>query len=200
MWKQVVIYTFSGFIALILIFIILFSNEIASLIFYQPYPNKYYNKEDRAQELWETTLGKKLSLLREKVSLCNIRGGKRIQTNHWTETPRKYKCHLPYSDKGKPCQNSNECQGECLVVSPKIDDRTYHFPSEDTVLKEFNCTGLGVPGEWSSETENVYETYLCEKNLFEARCSTFSFDKNNQWEINNNKINYFLYWGEDVGL
>lgn len=94
MWKQVILYTLSGFAALILVFAIVFSNEIVDLFFDQPSSTGYYMKENRAQRLWETTLGEKLFILREKISLCNLRGGKRVRTTDWrSEGPIRYGCN-----------------------------------------------------------------------------------------------------------
>ena len=190
MWKRIVLFTVSGCIILITIFIILFSNEIASIM-YKSYAGTY-SKKELTHQLWETTLSKKLSLLREKISLCNIRGGKRIQTSAWYENPSRYTCYLPYSDRGKTCHNSNECAGECIIVSPIMNSKSYHYPSHDPTLKEFNCTGLGKYQENQTRTgpEQVYKTYVCEKNLFKGQCTAFSWDHHNQWTMNDNKINY----------
>jgi hypothetical protein len=183
MWKRVILFILSGFTALVLIFIIVFSNEITSVI-YRPYPYQDTTK-NHIQQLWEITLGKKLSLLRETVSLCHLRGGKRIQTSPWfSKYPPTYECYLPYSDHDKPCYNSFDCQGECIIISPKIDYKTYSSPSEEPLLKEFNCT------EETSHKNSSSKTYRCEKNSFKAQCAAFSWDQYDQWTINNNQINF----------
>lgn len=185
MWKRAILFTLSGFAALVLIFIIVFSNEITSTI-YRPYPYQDA-KKNHIQQLWEITLGKKLSLLREAVSLCNLRGGKRIQTSPWFSKypPPTYECHLPYSDHGKPCYNSFDCQDECIIISPKIGYKTYSSPSEEPLLKEFNCT------EETSHKNSFSKTYRCEKNSFKGRCAAFNWDKYNHWTIiDDTQINF----------
>jgi hypothetical protein len=187
MWTRVILYTLSGFAALALIFTIVFSRQITDIA------ERSYYFDNPSQALWEKTLGNKLSLLREKVSLCSIRGGKKIRINEWSAKHAKFKCHLPYSDRGAQCNNSDQCQGECLITSPTIDYNTYINPSRDPVLKKFNCMGVGGYAEWPTRDGKTYvhEKYVCEKSFFTAHCSAFEWDKYNQWEINNETINYF---------
>jgi hypothetical protein len=67
-------------------------------------------------------------------------------------------------------------------------------PSEDPVLKKFNCIKLEDNQKSISEV-----TYQCEKSLFKAQCAAFSWDQHNQWIINNDKINY-IEAGQELGI
>lgn len=126
-----------------------------------------------------------------KLSWCIITGGKKIRTNYWYEKVPKYKCFYPFYDAGKSCKNSNDCKGDCIVVSPIINDKTYYHPSQDVTLKEFNCSGLTSYETWKpSDPKKAYNTYRCEKNSFKGTCSSFDWDRYNNWELNNNEINY----------
>lgn len=49
---------------------------------------------------------------------CNSAGGKMSEFSHNCRTERK--CFLLYKDGGKPCQNSNDCLGKCVLSDLEI--------------------------------------------------------------------------------
>jgi hypothetical protein len=182
MQKKIFYFVPLALVILILISIIEFADPVASFI---------ENHSDNPQEytikaLWQKTWGRQLSL-------CIITGGTKIRTNYWYEKLPKYKCVYPYSDRGKSCKNSNDCKGECIIISPSIDLETYLHPSEDAILKKFNCSGLTSYETWKpSDPKKIYEKYRCEKDSFKAQCAAFEWNQYNQWTLNDSDINYLM--------
>lgn len=104
----------------------------------------------------------------------------------------RYSCTSYYSDAGKNCQNSNQCEGDCILTEPKIEGFSYYIPSNNPDLQEFNCMGTGDyrKTETSNGPQTVYKKYICETNTFKGTCSSLPWSKNNKWELNNNEIKF----------
>lgn len=64
-----------------------------------------------------------------KIATCSIRGGVAVSTNELgggiIHNPRKV-CAYKFSDAGKSCTKSSQCQGACLIP----DKSTFNFNAE----------------------------------------------------------------------
>jgi hypothetical protein len=119
---------------------------------------------------------------------CKFRGGKMVLHDINKNKPAASTCIFEYSDSGKTCYNSNECEGECILNKPQIG-----------IIE----TGLEELQNYLNENKNcrqykthVYEVY-CENSNLTGTCQSLpdnGCDNKPHWKIIDNNIIGFHYY------
>jgi hypothetical protein len=83
--------------------------------------------------------------------------GKEIRVSGW----RNHYCVTVYSDGHKPCQNSQECQGNCIVIQDRgIPSSEYIKYSDSSSYCEDDDGNLGSKTK-IEECKMINNEYLC---------------------------------------
>lgn len=89
-----------------------------------------------------------------QIKGCEMVGGKSIGIDC---TKSKYKCFFPFKDQNKPCKNSQECSGKCVIGR---DAALKYCPGKQEGYIGELCSGSIIgrcqiyPGEGDYELEN----------------------------------------------
>lgn len=152
--KKTIIYFL---IALILVFLIVIKTDIFILNFINSFNGitSFNGKGIKGQEhKMEIHLGEKY---------CKFRGGKMVFHDNEEDQPPVSRCILEYSDSGKTCSGSNDCQGKCILNKSQmgiVETGEYRIPSDKncvqhkTQLNTFYCKNSNLKGACQSLPDN----------------------------------------------
>lgn len=129
----------------ILLLVILFFGGFNLLSIFKPSVLSIFSKNSDPYIAWEykPIISRYLSKFREDLyeNECTRIGGKLYKLHGIMGVRRLISCHLPYEDKGKICNYTNECKGFCKYTGSIPESCGGMFMGDRCVFEE-DITGV----------------------------------------------------------